>query len=249
MKRNLLTRFACLALFLVLAGSILQTSIHAQSPVTVQATPFHRFLVTYQSLGHFLTANFSEGSGNPYNYAYQPFPYQADIVVCPSGYTPAPGQGLLALHRWQVDQRPRIYYYYSVYYSNLGSNYHYQGIAGYVLPADGSFGGTPLNFWYSQQYGYYFTLNGEYPSCCSFSYQGVPFNLPQGGTYTCNPIPPPPDPCPGFEQQRDDCLVQGGNWNDNGCFCEMNNECPPRQICYNYTPGEAQPPAPEEPPQ
>jgi hypothetical protein len=216
MKKRSSVRLLCLAIFLAAAAGGSQTAFAQQQPVTVQATPFYRFIVTWQALGHFLTANFSEGSGNPYNYAYQPFPYQADIVVGPAGYSPRAGQGLLPLHRWQVDQRPRIYYYYSTYYSNLGSNYHYQGVAGYVLPADGSFGGTPLNFWYSQSYGYYYTLDGEYPPCCTFSYHGVPFRLPQGGSYIFDP---PPEPCPGMEAERQACIDNGDIWSNTTCTC------------------------------
>jgi len=234
-------------LFLAVAGGISQQSVLAQAgPVTVQATPFHRFITQNATLGHFLTANFSEGTGNPYNYAYQPFPYQADIVVGPSGYTPRAGQGLVPLYRWQVDERPRIYYYYSTYYSNLGGNYRFQGVAGYVFPAGGP--GTPLHFWYSQSYGYYYTLSGEYPPCCTFSYHGVPFNLPQGGSFIFDP---PPDPCPGMEAQRDECFATGGMWNNTSCFCNYFDDdpdpCRPGMICElnTYGPSEQQ----EVPPQ
>jgi hypothetical protein len=209
-------RLVGLALFFILSAGSLQQSVFAQDTITVQATPFYRFITQNATLGHFLTANFAEGTGYPYNYAYQPFPYQADIVPVVPGYNPRPGQGLLTLYRWQVDERPRIYYYYSTYYSNLGGNYHFQGVAGYVLPPDGSYGGTPLNFWYSQSYGYYYTLDGEYPPCCTFSYHGVPFRLPQGQSYIFDKIP---DPCAGREQERDECELNGGSWNATNCTC------------------------------
>jgi hypothetical protein len=212
-------RLLCLALLLVVSGVVSQSAF-AQT-ISVQATPFHRFITQNATLGHFLTSNFSEGTGNPYNYAYQPFPYQADIVPVVPGYTPQPGQGLLPLYRWQVIQSPRIYYYYSIYYSNLGSNYHFQGVAGYVLPNSGQFGGTPLKFWYSQSYGYYYTLSGEYPPCCTFSDHGVPFNLPVGGTYLFDKIPEPEDPCPGQEWERENCDINGGIWSDVTCSCRF----------------------------
>jgi hypothetical protein len=222
-------RLVSLALFFIFSAGIAQQSVLAQDSVTVQATPFYRFITQNATLGHFLTANFSEGTGYPYNYAYQPFPYQADIVVGPAGYNPRPGQGLLPLYRWQVDQRPRIYYYYSTVYANHGSNYRFQGLAGWVLPADGSRGGTPLNFWYSQSYGYYYTLNGEYPPCCTFSYHGVPFNLPQGGSYIFDR---PPDPCAGMEQERENCELNGNIWNNSTCTCQISNPCGPSlRIC------------------
>jgi hypothetical protein len=214
-------RLVGLALFVILSAGSLQQGVFAQDTITVQASPFYRFITQNATLGHFLTANFSEGTGYPYNYAYQPFPYQADIVPVQPGYNPRAGQGLLPLYRWQVDQRPRIYYYYSTVYDTHGSDYHFQGLVGYVLPADGSYGGTPLNFWYSQSYGYYYTLDGEYPPCCTFSYHGVPFRLMQGGSFIFDKIPEPPDPCPGMEQEREDCDLNGGIWNNTTCTCRI----------------------------
>jgi len=102
-------RLLCLALLLVVS-----VGAFAQDTITVNASPLYRFITQNATLGHFLTSNFSEGSCCPYNYAYQPFPYQADIVPVVPGYHPRDGQGLLPLYRWQVDERPRIYYYYSM---------------------------------------------------------------------------------------------------------------------------------------
>ena len=214
-KRTSSITFLCLALFL--AGSV---SAFAQDTIYVQATPLHRFITQNATLGHFLTSNFSEGTGYPYNYAYQPFPDQADIVPVVPGYTPRDGQGLLPLYRWQVDQRPRIYYYYSIYYANHGGDYHFQGVAGYVVPSSGAFGGTPLHYWYSQSYGYYYTLSGEYPPCCTFSYHGVQYNLPVGGTFIFDKIPEPPEPCPGMDFERQQCANNGGTWDDSTCSCQ-----------------------------
>lgn len=70
-------RLLCLALLLALAGA---TTVFAQDTISVQATPFHRFITQNESLGNFLTSNFSEGSCCPYNYRYEPFWGQADIV-------------------------------------------------------------------------------------------------------------------------------------------------------------------------
>lgn len=218
MKRNS-SPLMSLALLLALAG-VFSQSVLAQDTITVQSQPFYRFIVSNQTLGHLLTSNFSEGTGNPYNYAYFPFPFQADIVVQPSGYNPRAGQGLLRLYRWQVSQSARVYYYYSTYYSNLGGDYHYQGSPGFVLPADGSYGGTPVHFWYSQSYGYYFTLDGEYPPCCSFSYHGVPFRLPQGQTYIFDAQ------CAGMQAQRDECELNGGIWNNTNCTCRYEDPDP-----------------------
>jgi hypothetical protein len=215
-KKTTSIRLLCLALFLVLS-----VSAFAQPTISVQATPFHRFITQNATLGHFLTGNFSEGTGSPYNYAYQPFPYQADVVPVVPGYAPRPNQGLTPLYRWQVIQSPRIYYYYSIYYANHGSNYHFQGVAGYVMASNDP-SGTPLQYWYSQSYGYYYTLTGEYPPCCSFTYHGIQFNLPVGGSYLFDEIPIPPDPCEGLEWQRDECLNNGGNWDPGTCQCQTN---------------------------
>jgi hypothetical protein len=207
------TKLLSLALLLAVSGSVF-----AQNTISVQAVPFHRFITQNATLGHFLTANYSEGTGSPYNYAYQPFPYQADIVPVVPGYNPQPGQGLLPLYRWQVIQSPRIYYYYSIYYNgNLGSNYHFQGVAGYVL-ASNDWRGTPLQYWYSQNYGYYYTLSGEYPPGNTFSYHGVQYNLPVGGSFLFDEIP---EPCPGTESQREACDINGGIWNNTTCSCRF----------------------------
>lgn len=216
-------RILCLALVLVLAGGISQTAF-AQESISVQAVPFHRFITQNATLGHFLTANFSEGTGNPYNYAYQPFPYQADIVPVVPGYAPRADQGLTPVYRWQVIESPRIYYYYSIYYGNHGSDYHFQGIAGYAMAANDP-RGTPFHYWYSQSYGYYYTLTGEYPPCCTFSYHGTSWNLPVGGTFIFDPIPEPPEYCPGQEWERQNCWNNGGNWDDGTCSCQ--NFCQP----------------------
>jgi hypothetical protein len=212
-KKTSSMRFLILALFLLVSASAF-----AQDTIMVQATPFHRFITQNATLGHFLTSNFSEGTGNPYNYAYQPFPAQADIVPVVPGYAPRPGQGLIPLYRWQVDQRPRIYYYYSIYFGNHGSDYRFQGQAGYVM-ASNDYRGTPKHYWYSQSYGYYYTLNGEYPPCCSFSYHGVQYNLPVGGSFIFDKIPEPEDPCPGMEWDRENCSLNGGTWSDVTCSC------------------------------
>jgi hypothetical protein len=217
-KRSSIRPFGLALLLAVSAG--MSQSAFAQT-ISVQATPFYRFITQNATLGHFLTSNFSEGTGNPYNYAYQPFPYLGAIVPLVPGYTPQAGQGLLPLYRWQVIQSPRIYYYYSIYYSNLGGNYHFQGVAGYVLPNSGAFGGTPLQFNYSQSYGYYYTLSGEYPPCCTFSNHGVQFNLPTGGSYLFDKIPEPPEPCPGQESQREECEINGGVWSNTSCTCRF----------------------------
>lgn len=248
MKKSIFLSLLGLVLLLALAGPAgpagPPTVQAQQGPITVSPVEFHRFIVSNNNLGFFLTTNLSEAQGNPYNYAYYPFPSPgAQIVVGPGGgYTPRAGQGLLALHRYQVVQSGRVYYHYTIYPGGQGSTYHYQGQVGYVLPNNGAFGGQPLHFWYSQQYGYLYTLNGEYPAWGSFSYHGVQYYMPQGGSYIFDP--PPPDPCEGYEWERDQCWMNGGQWNNTYCYCEYNNGCGNwGQLCYG--PGEE--PAPETP--
>lgn len=206
----------CLALLL----AVVAANALAQETISVQAVPVHRFITQNESLGHFLTSNFAEGSGFPYNYRYQPFPYQADIVPVVPGYTPRADQGLTPLYRWQVDERPRIYYYYSIFYYPHGGNYRFQGIAGYVMASNDP-RGTPKHYYYSTSYGYYYTLTGEYPPCCSFSYHGTSYNFPVGGSYTFEKIPVIEEPCPGREWERDNCINNGNTWSDESCSCQF----------------------------
>ena len=82
------------------------------------------------------------------------------IYVPPSGYTPDPSSGLVPLHRWLVIQDGwRNYYYYSTVLSFHGSDYHYQGIQGYVFPTGTTqfrgFELTKMSSWYSQSHGYW----------------------------------------------------------------------------------------------
>jgi len=217
LKKASSIRLLCLALLLVVSAGISQSALAQEIPV--QATPFHRFITQNATLGNFLTSNFSEGSCCPYNYRYQPFPSQADIVPVVPGYRPRSDQGLTPVHAWQVDERPRIYYYYSIFYYPHGSNYRYLGIVGYAMAANDP-RGTPFQYWYSQYYGYYYTVTGEYPPWGTFSYHGTSWNLPVGGTFIFEKIPVPPDPCEGLEWQREECLNGGNNWNNFTCECQ-----------------------------
>ena len=211
-------RLLCLALVLVVSAGISHSAVAQEETIYVNATPFHRFITQNESLGNFLTANFSEGSCCPFNYRHIPFPSQADIVPNVPGYRPRQDQGLTPVHAWQVDERPRIYYYYSIYYFPHGSNYRYLGTVGYAMAANDP-RGTPFQYWYSQYYGYYYTLSGEYPPWGTFSYHGTSWNLPVGGTFAFERIPIPPDPCAGLEMQRDECLNAGNDWDQSTCQC------------------------------
>lgn len=215
---------AFLASVCFLALSVLAGAQRAQAQSQyVSPVPFERFIVSNVDLGTLLTANYSEGVNA--NFLYYPFPQTAGIVLSPAaGWTPTPGQGLLPLYRWKVHQSNRWYYYYSVYYSTLGSGYTYEGVSGYVLPADGSFGGVNLIADYSQSRGYYFSLPnepipGNAGNQFGFNYQGVTCNLPQGGTYSFDP-PPPPPACNPSQALMNKCSLLGGFWDFDSCSCQ-----------------------------
>jgi hypothetical protein len=209
----------CLLAVSVLAGA---QSATAQSQY-VSPVPFYRFIVSNVNLGTLLTANYSEGVNS--NFLYYPFPETAGIVLPPaSGWTPTPGQGLLPLYRWRVHQDNRWYFYYSIYYSSHGSGYTYEGVSGYVLPPDNSFGGINLVADYSQTRGFYFRLPnesipGNTGNQFGFNYQGVICNLPQGGSYSFDPPPPPPS-CNPSSSLVSKCAQLGGYWDYDSCSCQ-----------------------------
>ena len=214
-----------LASVFILTLSVLASAPAVQAqPVAVSPVPLERFIVNNTNLGTLLTANYYEGVYA--NFAYYPFPQTAGIVLSPgAGYTPSPGQGLVPLYRWKVYQSGRWYYYYSTYYSTLGSGYYFEGMLGYVLPANGSYGGVNLQANYSQSKGYFFTLPGEtIPGNTynqfGFSYHGVTCNLPQGGTFYFDP-PPPPPVCDPSENELNWCYNQGGYWDYDNCTCQV----------------------------
>jgi hypothetical protein len=205
-------RVLCFALF-----AILSVSAVAQE-ISVAAVPLHRFRVSNSNLGLYLTPDFNGGVA--LNYAYQPFVGQADIVPLVSGYQPRADQNLRAVHVWRVNQNGRIYYYYSIYVFPHGSDYTYLGTIGYALPKFDS-RGIAFQYWYSQSYGYYYTVNGEFPPCCTFAYHDFSWHLPVGGNYIFEPIPPPQEECPGTSWDQSQCSMQGGFWSFDSCSCNF----------------------------
>ncbi len=211
----------CFLILSVLAGA---SGAQAQSQ-SVSPVPFERFIVSNVDLGTLLTANYSEGVNA--NFLYYPFPLSVGIVQPPAaGWTPTPGQGLIPLYRWKVHQNNRWYYYYASAYATLGSGYTYEGVAGYVLPANGAYGGENLIADYSQSKGFYFRLTnesipGNYGNQFGFNYQGITCNLPyQSATYSFDPPPPPPECDPSYFELRD-CALNNGNWDYVTCSCEI----------------------------
>ena len=230
MKKLLSLRVAIyLLLTLAFVGASLPAATKAGSPQSqpqqVAPVDFFRFIVNNSELGTLLTTNFQEGQS--LNFAYYPFPQTAKIAIPPApGWTPAPGQGLIPLYRYRISQNGRIYY---GFFNGLasGSGYTFQGVAGYVFPGDGSFGGIPLQAFYSQTKGYFYTVGNEvpigYPYSNGFLYHGSPAYLPQGGLFTWNP-PPICDP---DGTRRQQCVDDGGVWNQTTCSCRFINPCGP----------------------
>ena len=103
---------------------------------------------------------------------------------------------------------------------SVGSNYRYLGIVGYAMASNDP-RGTPVHYWYSQYYGFYYTLSGEYPPWGTFQYQNTSWRLPVGGTFLFDRIPPFVDPCgEDAEWQRTQCEMNGNRWNPDTCSCE-----------------------------
>lgn len=213
MKKLLSRRFALLssvtlALLLAIAGVSIPSSVHAQSgQLTAQPSTLFNFRVSSSNLGWMLTGISQRGFALNYTNFGSLFPsgqignrnVSAGIVLPPaSNYTPAAGQHLVPLYQWRVVQSGRTYYYYSTTYLNLGGGYYFEGLVGYVLPANFQtvvmsngrrLQGAPVNYYYSTRYGYWYSterpeqLGHCFPDSCSpggssYQFQGVGFQLP-----------------------------------------------------------------------
>ncbi len=217
MKRGLSLLVATiLAVLLNCVGA--NPTVNAQTQQCTPPVDFHRFIVNNTELGTLLTTNYQEGVN--LNFAYYPFPGGVGKIAVPPGpgWTPVPGQGLQPLYRYHITQNGRIYYGYFNGFAS-GSGYTFQGIAGYTLPGFGQFGGVPLQAYYSQTRGYFYTAGSEtpigYPYSYAWSYHGSPAYLPQGSSYCWNP---PPEQCSN-PQAEQTCYNNGGNWNPSNCTC------------------------------
>lgn len=163
------TRLFLYLTFLTIIGTASTLDVSAQtSPIIVQPTAIYRFQISYSDGGHLLTTNFQEGSAN--GYTFDPFNLPSfdgmGIYVPPAGYTPDSSTGLVPLHRWRVVQNGwRVYFYYSTYFAEHGSDYHYEGIIGYVFTPDRIIISNPafpqplplypLSIWYSTDLGFW----------------------------------------------------------------------------------------------
>lgn len=214
MKKSLVRLFCCIVLLTGLITLMPESSKGQSSqPVIVRPTELYRFTISFSDGGYLLTGSWAEGLA--WGFTPDPIPVRGSrtgnlgIYLPPPGYTPDPASGLVPLHRWLVIQDGwRNYFYYSTYFSNLGGDYHYHGIQGYVFPpGQATFRGFPLSqlsSFYSQSYGYW---NGggalpddvgffiEQPPHASFVFHGKVCAMTGAAVGTRFP-PPPGQPGP-----------------------------------------------------
>lgn len=261
-RRVALLSAATLALLLAIAGASIPSSVHAQSgQLTAGPSPLYRFRVSGSYGGYMLTGiaqrgynlnYYNEGSIYPGGTQQGGTQISAGIVLPPaSNYTPASGQQLVPLYQWRVVQGSRTYYYYATSYQSLGGGYYFEGLVGYVLPSNYTTSiingvtveATPINYYYSQNYGYWYSSTrpeltaGCFPDSCShanttYNFQGVGFTIPvkyvnlgncsnigsRCPVFNFNPpyVPPPPTCDPSEEEY---CNNSGGVWDFNNCVC------------------------------
>ena len=208
MKRFLLLLSLYLTVFTLFGVATTPRANGQNGPQFVEPDTLYRFQVSDDDGGHLLTGWYGEGPANGYTYNQMNTPFFNGLgIYRPSpGYTPDPASGLVALHRWLVIQDGwRTYFYYSTGYLDLtGTDYHYQGIAGYVFPpwmtqTPTGFPLYQLSSYYSQSFGYWNGFGGgngyivtESPPNTSYYYQGTTCAMPAAvynSQFPTNPFP------------------------------------------------------------
>lgn len=230
------------------------------NPSVISVRPAHlfRFRISNLNLGYLLTPIYSEGVFHNYTFERS---FSTIFPVVP-GYEPDPSTMLVPLHQWTVIEHGRPYAAYSTYYTAQGSNYHYDGVRGYIYHQNGP--GIPIGIYYSQSKGFFYgygtpgpVFPDSPPSGAGYVFHGVlgnglinlwptgqfPSNCPTndfcylGPEYAVqyNQLPPPPPPPPCDLQEESDCWGWGGEWDTNSCSCRWPSGCDPReeQICYS----------------
>lgn len=258
-------RALCLALTLaaLLIGLSPLPAVKAQSGTLAAPTSIlYRWRVSNTNYGYMLHQSLAAGQNLGYyneGSVFQTFFPSSDragiIPPQPPGYVPAPGNPLIPIYQWRVVQNGRTYYYYSGPGFGGGPGYYYEGQLGWVLPPNFQGGvrdqnglpvrGTPINYYYSTRYGYWYTsfrpdIPGAvticFPDACNagnttYKFQGVGFQLPVWDTVNQNPpefafVPPPPPPppptCDGDQEQA--CYNNGGSWDSYNCQCTFIQE-------------------------
>ena len=147
MLKNFTRLFFYLTLFTVFGVIYFTPRRSTNRSIGVVPTALYRFQISYWDGGHLLTHFYNEGAANGHpddTFIHPVLNCPMGIYRPPDGYTPDPSTGLVRLHRWRVVQSGwRVYYYYSTYFSQHGSDYHYEGVAGWVFPP-----GTAKRSWY-----------------------------------------------------------------------------------------------------
>jgi hypothetical protein len=241
MKKMLSLRLgASLSALLLSTLFLCAPAANAQVGIGISKT-LYRFVTQNSHLSRtFLTTDYQEGVNLGYI-----FWDVIGVVVAPPqpGWIPVPGQGLAPMYRWRVAHRSGTNYYYSGgLWPDLLANPEntLEGIAGYALVPGATVGssGIILHLWYSQENGYFYSVNGSLtipapppPGPGSYRWQGVAYTLPAGlqspfgncipavgcFLFTAPPPPPPPPTCnPELEQA---CYNNGGTWNPSSCSC------------------------------
>jgi len=193
-------------LMAILIGTAIAGVASGQEPKLIPPYELYKFQMGSTN-GYFYTPWYSQGANAGYSYqgpigsGYSTYTTAGIYPNPQQGYTPDPASGLLPLYQWTVIEGFRSYIYLSIYYGPVGSNYHFNGIAGYAYPAsttvDPLFGQptVKVSAWYSQSRGYWYGLNepGDYagyevpPGGQGYIFQGVPFRLPAPPTTATAP--------------------------------------------------------------
>lgn len=268
MQRLISHRALCCALILgaLLVGLVPLRVVKGQSSQTsAQPTTLYRFRVSNTNLGYMLHPFISAGQNLGYTNEGSVFQSTTSstqvagiVLPQPTGYKPAAGNPLIPIYQWRVVQSGRTYYYYSGPSFTGGAGYYFEGQLGWVLPANFQatstpngqlYQGVPINYYYSQKYGYWYTNRrpdvpgpgaGCFPDTCtaantSYRFQGVGFQLPTWDpqpacilpacippTFTFDPPPPAPT-CDANQEQA--CYDNGGRWDSTNCRCIIVNKC------------------------
>ena len=254
-------------LVLILASTMAPGAARGLDPIYVPPHELYKFHMGSTN-GYYYTPWYSQGAA--YDSYHGPIGSgsstgtTAGIYPNPQqGYTPDASAGLLPLYQWTVIEGFRSYTYLTIYYSPyLGSNYHFNGIAGYVYPAsttvDPLFGipTVKVSAWYSQSRGYWYGINEpadgiyEYPpGGLGYQFHGVAFRLPAPPTTATAPgrcgSSFPYISCDGSRAVRYDpppqcsdpageqnCYNSGRQWDSSTCTCFGCNSWE-EQNCYN----------------
>ncbi len=174
----MLKNFTRLLTLFAVFGFISAPHVRAQTdPILVRPTAFYRFEISSTDGGYLLTHVFNEGAANGHTFVpfNQPSFDGMGIYRPPDGYAPDASAGLVPLYRWRVVESGwRVYYYYTTYFAQHGSNYYYEGIAGWVFPPGTTYTDSdalfekvslpvyPLAIWYSTDLGFWYGYN-TYP--------------------------------------------------------------------------------------